>query len=48
VLGDSARGMLALTPLASLADRYELTIEDLRLVGRDLRLTARPSTVSDR
>jgi diaminohydroxyphosphoribosylaminopyrimidine deaminase/5-amino-6-(5-phosphoribosylamino)uracil reductase len=48
LLGDSARGMLTLTPLASLAERYELSVDDIRFVGRDLRLTARPSTVPDR
>ncbi|WP_428099968.1 bifunctional diaminohydroxyphosphoribosylaminopyrimidine deaminase/5-amino-6-(5-phosphoribosylamino)uracil reductase RibD [Candidatus Rariloculus sp.] len=45
ILGDGARGMFALAPLARLGDRHELVIEDLRMVGRDLRILARPSTV---
>ena len=45
ILGDGARGMFALAPLARLDARHELVIEDLRMVGRDLRILARPSTV---
>lgn len=42
VLGDAARGLLALPGLASMADRIELEIDDMRAVGRDWRIQARP------
>jgi diaminohydroxyphosphoribosylaminopyrimidine deaminase/5-amino-6-(5-phosphoribosylamino)uracil reductase len=48
LLGDTARGMFALTPLARLSDRVDLAIDDLRRVGDDLRIVARPSTVASR
>jgi diaminohydroxyphosphoribosylaminopyrimidine deaminase/5-amino-6-(5-phosphoribosylamino)uracil reductase len=41
VVGDAARGMFALPQLESLADRRQLRILDLRLIGQDLRLLAR-------
>jgi diaminohydroxyphosphoribosylaminopyrimidine deaminase/5-amino-6-(5-phosphoribosylamino)uracil reductase len=41
LLGDSARGMFHLPVLEDLAGRRALAIRDLRLVGRDLRITAR-------
>jgi diaminohydroxyphosphoribosylaminopyrimidine deaminase/5-amino-6-(5-phosphoribosylamino)uracil reductase len=40
LLGDSARGLFALPPLAALADRIELEIRDVRAVGRDWRILA--------
>jgi diaminohydroxyphosphoribosylaminopyrimidine deaminase/5-amino-6-(5-phosphoribosylamino)uracil reductase len=43
ILGDSARGMFAVPPLASLAERVELEIDEIRRIGRDVRITARPS-----
>ncbi len=45
ILGDDARGMFALPPLASLGDSLELAIDDVRRVGADLRVRARPVTV---
>lgn len=45
LLGDDARGMFSLAPLRSLADSMELAIEDVRRVGSDLRIRARPGTV---
>ena len=45
LLGDDARGMFSLAPLASLADSVELIIEDVRRIGPDLRIRARPVTV---
>ncbi len=42
ILGDTARGMFALPPLASLAERVELELGDVRRIGRDLRIVARP------
>lgn len=41
LLGDSARGMFALPPLASLSQRQQLAIRELRSVGSDLRVIAR-------
>ena len=40
VLGADARGMFAIDPLASLERRFALKYEDVRRVGRDLRITA--------
>ncbi len=45
LLGDDARGMFSLAPLASLADSLELIIGDVRRIGPDLRIRARPGTV---
>ncbi|HEU4616676.1 MAG TPA: bifunctional diaminohydroxyphosphoribosylaminopyrimidine deaminase/5-amino-6-(5-phosphoribosylamino)uracil reductase RibD [Gammaproteobacteria bacterium] len=42
ILGDDARGMFSLTPLASLEERIELEIDSVRRIGRDLRIVARP------
>lgn len=41
LLGDTAQGMFALPPLASLAQRPALKIHDWRMVGDDLRVLAR-------
>ncbi|MBI5919119.1 MAG: bifunctional diaminohydroxyphosphoribosylaminopyrimidine deaminase/5-amino-6-(5-phosphoribosylamino)uracil reductase RibD [Nitrosomonadales bacterium] len=41
LLGDQARGLAALGKLVSLDQRIELDWQDVRLVGRDLRITAR-------
>ncbi len=43
LLGDVARPLLRLPALASMAGRRELAISDVRRVGRDLRITARPA-----
>jgi diaminohydroxyphosphoribosylaminopyrimidine deaminase/5-amino-6-(5-phosphoribosylamino)uracil reductase len=43
LIGDSARGLFALPELVSLNDRQELSIRDLRRIGGDLRILARPS-----
>ena len=40
VLGADARGMFAIEPLATLADRIRLEYQDVRKVGEDLRITA--------
>jgi diaminohydroxyphosphoribosylaminopyrimidine deaminase/5-amino-6-(5-phosphoribosylamino)uracil reductase len=42
VLGDSAKGMFSLPPLASMQERREFAITDMRMVGTDLRLILRP------
>ncbi len=41
LLGDSARGMFAIPALASLADGWTVTFDELRKVGDDLRIVAR-------
>jgi diaminohydroxyphosphoribosylaminopyrimidine deaminase/5-amino-6-(5-phosphoribosylamino)uracil reductase len=41
LLGDAARGMFQVPLLESLADDYQLTFDDYRKVGADLRITAR-------
>jgi diaminohydroxyphosphoribosylaminopyrimidine deaminase/5-amino-6-(5-phosphoribosylamino)uracil reductase len=43
LLGDSARPLLSLPPLASMADRWKLTTIDCRLLGEDIRLQMRPA-----
>jgi diaminohydroxyphosphoribosylaminopyrimidine deaminase/5-amino-6-(5-phosphoribosylamino)uracil reductase len=40
LLGDSARGLFALPGLQKMADRVELTINDVRAVGNDWRISA--------
>lgn len=42
LMGDAARGMFTLPGLDRLADRVQLRILDLRSVGGDLRIRARP------
>jgi diaminohydroxyphosphoribosylaminopyrimidine deaminase / 5-amino-6-(5-phosphoribosylamino)uracil reductase len=40
LIGDAARGMLKLPELANLADKRALRINDVRMVGTDIRLSA--------
>ncbi len=42
LMGDIARGLYRLPQLQHMADRIELDIQDVRQVGRDLRITATP------
>lgn len=42
LLGNDARGLFALPPLAGLDERVRLHIDDLRQFGDDLRIIARP------
>ncbi|MCX7513694.1 bifunctional diaminohydroxyphosphoribosylaminopyrimidine deaminase/5-amino-6-(5-phosphoribosylamino)uracil reductase RibD [Frateuria sp. STR12] len=42
LLGDMARPLLALPPLACMADRWRLRTLDRRMVGEDIRLRLRP------
>ena len=42
LIGDTARGMFGIPPLAALNDKHALSIRDIRRVGNDLRLLARP------
>jgi diaminohydroxyphosphoribosylaminopyrimidine deaminase/5-amino-6-(5-phosphoribosylamino)uracil reductase len=41
ILGDTAKGMFHLPPLETLADRKNLKITDIRLLGDDVRVLAR-------
>ena len=41
ILGDNAKGLFALEPLASLRDKIAISFSDVRQVGPDLRITAR-------
>jgi diaminohydroxyphosphoribosylaminopyrimidine deaminase/5-amino-6-(5-phosphoribosylamino)uracil reductase len=45
LLGSSARGMFEVPALESLADATEVTFDDFREIGADLRITARVSRV---
>jgi diaminohydroxyphosphoribosylaminopyrimidine deaminase/5-amino-6-(5-phosphoribosylamino)uracil reductase len=42
LMGADARGLMRLPEIESMQDRVELDIVDLRQVGKDLRITARP------
>ena len=42
LMGDAARGLYRLPQLQQMADRIELDIQDVRPVGKDLRITATP------
>jgi diaminohydroxyphosphoribosylaminopyrimidine deaminase / 5-amino-6-(5-phosphoribosylamino)uracil reductase len=42
LLGDTARGLFTLSPLESLDERVSLAIDDVRRIGDDLRIIARP------
>lgn len=42
LMGDAARGLFRLPGLESMADTLALTIDDVRAVGNDWRITARP------
>jgi diaminohydroxyphosphoribosylaminopyrimidine deaminase/5-amino-6-(5-phosphoribosylamino)uracil reductase len=42
ILGDTARGLFSLPPLASLAERIDLEIDEIRTISRDIRICARP------
>jgi len=43
LVGDAARGLFNLPALSSLADKRKLAFRDVRLVGCDLRIVARPA-----
>jgi diaminohydroxyphosphoribosylaminopyrimidine deaminase/5-amino-6-(5-phosphoribosylamino)uracil reductase len=42
LMGDTARGLLHLPGMEKMADRFDLEIIDIRAVGRDWRITAKP------
>ena len=41
LLGDEAQGMMKLPELASLERKKTLAIQDLRMIGQDIRVIAR-------
>jgi diaminohydroxyphosphoribosylaminopyrimidine deaminase/5-amino-6-(5-phosphoribosylamino)uracil reductase len=41
LIGDSAQGMMSLPELENLSDKKALTIRDLRMIGTDIRISAR-------
>lgn len=43
LMGDAARGLFALPAVATMAERVALEIIDVRRIGPDLRITARPT-----
>lgn len=43
LMGDGARGLFRLPGLERMQDRVELAIKDVRMVGRDIRVTAVPA-----
>ncbi|HVY67209.1 MAG TPA: bifunctional diaminohydroxyphosphoribosylaminopyrimidine deaminase/5-amino-6-(5-phosphoribosylamino)uracil reductase RibD [Gammaproteobacteria bacterium] len=46
LLGDTARGMFSVPPLTELAAGWNLSFDDIRRIGPDLRITARVSRVA--
>jgi len=44
LMGDGGRGLCHLPGLEHMADRIDLTISDIRAVGRDWRITVQPAT----
>lgn len=44
LLGDSARGMFGLMEMTQLSERRELAIQEVRQIGNDIRITARPTS----
>ena len=44
IMGDGARGLFQLPGLERMGQRIELEILDLRMLGRDIRITARPES----
>lgn len=43
IMGDAARGLFALPGLSEMNQRIELVFNDVRSIGKDLRITARPA-----
>jgi len=42
IMGDEARGLFALPGLSEMKNRISLDIQDVRMLGKDLRITAKP------
>ncbi|MCW8922724.1 MAG: bifunctional diaminohydroxyphosphoribosylaminopyrimidine deaminase/5-amino-6-(5-phosphoribosylamino)uracil reductase RibD [Gammaproteobacteria bacterium] len=45
IMGDEARGLFALPGLSKMKDRISLDIQDVRMLGKDLRITAKPEYI---
>ncbi|MCK4833875.1 MAG: bifunctional diaminohydroxyphosphoribosylaminopyrimidine deaminase/5-amino-6-(5-phosphoribosylamino)uracil reductase RibD [Gammaproteobacteria bacterium] len=45
IMGDDAKGLFHLPELEQMKDRVSLTIKDVRSIGNDIRITARPESV---
>ena len=45
IMGDAAKGLFHLPELEKMKDRISLSIKDVRSVGNDIRITARPESV---
>jgi diaminohydroxyphosphoribosylaminopyrimidine deaminase/5-amino-6-(5-phosphoribosylamino)uracil reductase len=43
LMGDEARGLFSLPGLSEMKDRVSLDIQDVRKIGQDLRITAKPN-----
>lgn len=43
LMGDTARGMASMPGINNMADRLSLQIDDIRAIGKDWRITARPA-----
>lgn len=48
LMGDDAQGLFSLPGIKSMQERIDLKIEDIRAVGDDWRITAKPLTNKDR
>lgn len=42
IMGDDARGLFSLPGLSKMKDRVQLSISDVRSIGKDLKITAQP------
>jgi len=42
IMGDEAKGLFSLPGLSKMKDRISLNIQDVRMLGKDLRITAKP------
>ena len=42
IMGDEARGLFSLPGLSKMKDRISLDIQDVRMLGKDIRITAKP------
>ena len=43
LMGDEARGLFSMAGLSEMKDRVSLDIQDVRTIGKDLRITAKPN-----
>jgi diaminohydroxyphosphoribosylaminopyrimidine deaminase/5-amino-6-(5-phosphoribosylamino)uracil reductase len=42
IMGDDARGLFSIEGLSEMKDRISLDVQDVRAIGKDLRITAKP------